>query len=387
MKMTFKKLIPIISITTLATLLCACSGFFDKDNTPTPTPLTSFTPETNAQLLWYTTANAGLGSDYLKLVPALTDRSIISVSENGVVTATDKLNGRNLWRSYTNSSITAGPASNDGIVIVGGRNGLVFALDQNTGATRWKTSVFSEILAPPAIANGIIVIKSIDGQLTALSEIDGHKLWNYQQTEPVLILRGGSAPQIQTHSVIVGFANGNLAKLSLQKGSLLWQQIIATPEGGFAIERMVDIDADPLINNDEVFAATYQGKIAALELESGKILWSQDISSFTGMTADSSKVYISDASSHLWAFERNTGTVDWKQSQLVARNITAPATMGHYIVVGDSEGYLHWLNKEDGHLVARARVNRSGILATPVVENNIVYILTKDGHLAAYKLA
>jgi outer membrane protein assembly factor BamB len=366
--------------------LCACSGFFDKDNTPTPTKLTAFSPTTNAQLLWYTSVNSGMGNDYLKLVPAVTNKSIVTVGENGLVTATDKLTGRINWRSSTNTSITSGPAANDGLVVVGGRDGEVVALDEQTGGIRWKTSVNNELLSPPALAKGIVIVKAIDGHLSALSEQDGHKIWSYDQAEPALILRGGSTPQMTSRSVIVGFANGTLAKLSIHSGSLLWQQVIATPQGGFAIERMVDIDADPLVFNDEIYAATYQGKIASLDISSGKSLWNRDISSFTGMTADSSNLYISDATSNLWAFQTKSGNITWKQDQLIARNITAPESMGRYLVVGDSEGYLHWIDKANGQFAARTRVNRSGILAKPVVDNNIIYALTKDGHLAAYKL-
>jgi outer membrane protein assembly factor BamB len=149
---------------------------------------------------------------------------------------------------------------------------------------------------------------------------------------------------------------------------------------------MIDIDADPIIFDNRVFAATYQGHIVSLDLLTGREIWVHDISSYTGMTADAEKIYISDAKSALWAFDRDNGTVRWRQVQLAARNITGPAILGKYLVVGDGEGYLHLLSREDGHFVARIRVNSSPILATPVVNNGILYVLTTDGHLAAYSL-
>ena len=149
---------------------------------------------------------------------------------------------------------------------------------------------------------------------------------------------------------------------------------------------MVDIDADPVVYNNRVYVATYQGKISALELSSGKTVWTHEISSFTGLTVDGQRVYVSDASSNLWAFDAESGTVDWRQTQLVARNITGPASIASYIVVADQEGYLHWLSKQDGHFVARDHLNGFGVIATPVVNNENVYVLTTDGHLAAYTL-
>lgn len=384
MTKTFMK---IFTVATITASLCACSGFFDKDNTPTPTPLTHFNAEAKPQMMWYTSVTPGVGNDYLKYLPVVTNEAVITVGRKGMVTASDKANGKTLWSTSINKPLTAGPAVSDGLVFIGTRDGKIIALNLKTGGLLWESPVASEVLAPPAAANGIVIVKTIDGQISALSTKDGHALWHFQQTEPALILRSGSTPQIYGNSTVIGFANGSLAKLTLHEGSLLWQQTIAAPQGSFAIQRMVDIDADPLIYKNQIYVATYQGRISVLDLSSGKELWTHDISSFTGLTADPGKVFVTDANSNLWAFEDGTGTVDWRQTQLTARNITAPAIMGNYVIVGDGEGYLHWVSKQDGHFVARTRVNHSGILAAPVVNNNVAYILTKDGHLAAYTLA
>jgi outer membrane protein assembly factor BamB len=186
--------------------------------------------------------------------------------------------------------------------------------------------------------------------------------------------------------VIVGFENGNLAKLTRQEGSMIWQTTVAIPEGAFAIQRMVDIDADPVVYNHNVYVATYQGRATSLDLTTGKAQWTHDMSSFTGLTVDSQRLYVSDAKSYLWAFDRESGTVDWRQVQLEARNISGPAMIGNYIVVGDGQGYLHWLSKQDGHFVARSRVNNSAIRVVPIVDNDVVYVLTREGYLSAYKL-
>jgi outer membrane protein assembly factor BamB len=374
------------SLTSLTLLLTACSGFFDKDNTPPPTPLVSFTPSIAPKQLWYTNVNNGVGSDYIKLSPSLDDQKIFTADKTGTVTATEKATGKNLWKASIREAITAGPTAHHDLVFVGTRNGKIFALQQANGGAVWNTQLSSEVLAAPAASNNIVLVKTIDGQLTALAENDGHTLWHYQQIEPALILRGASAPQISHDIAVVGFENGNLVKLTLDEGSQLWQQTVAVPQGSFAIQRMVDIDADPVIFGNTVYVATYQGRIAALDLTTVRNKWTHDISSYTGLAVDEKQIYISDATSHVWTFNAESGATDWRQTKLEARNITAPATIGDYIVVGDAEGYLHWLSKQDGHFVARVRVNNGGILAAPVVDNNIVYVLTKDGHLAAYTL-
>ena len=289
------------------------------------------------------------------------------------------------WQIDTDLPLASGAGIGDGIVVIVSRKGDVAALQLSDGKKRWTANIKGEVLANPVVGQGKVVIKSIDGNVRALSADNGHLLWTFQQIEPSLLLRGSSSPILRDRSVIVGFANGNLAKVSSQDGQLIWMQPVATPTGAFAIERMIDIDADPIMYGHRVFAATYQGKIASLEWSSGRVLWSHDLSSYTGMVADNDNVYISDAKSFVWSFGDDSGLVNWRQTALEARNVSGPASMGNYVVVGDSQGYLHWLGKTDGHFAAREFAG-SAIYATPVAENNVLYALTNNGYLMAYQL-
>lgn len=370
----------------LAGSVTACTGFFDKDNTPAPTPLMPITAEAHAHLLWSAKVGSGAGDEFLKLSPTLSGNTIYTASTNGIITATNKANGHAFWSVRTGAPINSGPGVGDGIVIVGSRDGTVIALDQNDGHIRWKTAVAGQVLAKPAIGNQIAIIKTIGGSLYALATSDGHEIWTFQSAEPSLILRGSSSPLLLGNSLVVGFANGHLAKMGERNGQIDWMHTIATAEGAFSIERMIDIDADPIMYDHRLFAATYQGKISSLDWNSGKELWSHDISSYTGMSADGSAAYISDAKSDVWSFGANNGLVNWRQTQLEYRNVSPPANMGQYIVLGDGEGYLHWLSKRDGHFVAREFAGNT-IMAAPIVENSVVYALTNNGSLVAYTLS
>ncbi len=372
--------------TALSLALSGCSSFFDKDNTPIPSKLVDFKPELNVHRAWYTSTGPGVSDDYLKLAPSISGQSIFTASRNGTVSANDKLTGKSIWSVSTGSAITGGVTASGNLVYVGTRAGDTVAFRQTDGQIAWKANSSGEILAPVAATNNVTLIKTIDGRVSAVSSLDGHKLWQYQVTEPTLILRGSSAPQITRDSAIVGFENGNLVKLSLRQGHEQWQTSIAEPTGIFAIQRMIDIDADPVVVGNRVYAATYQGRIAALNLASGSEIWNHDISSYAGIASDGNKVYVSDAKSHIWAFNAGNGAVEWQQEDLYARTTTGPAVIGNYVVVGDAEGYLHWMSKQDGHFVARTYVSKSGIIATPIVDNNILYVYTKDGHLAAYSV-
>lgn len=381
-----KHLIKLLTISLSCLTVTACAGFFDKDNTPDPTPLTKFTAEGKARVLWYTRAGSGSQKDYLRLIPATNSQAIFTADKNGTVTAVRKTDGRVLWSTPTQLPFTAGPTASDNLLFVGTRDGKLLALRQNDGKILWIKQLSSEMLAPAAASHGILLVKTIDGMLTALSEQTGRTVWNYQQTEPTLILHSGSAPQVKNDAVVAGFANGNLVKLTLDKGNVIWERPVATPQGSFAIQRMVDIDGDPTILNNHIYVTTYQGKLAALSFSDGKDQWQHDMSSYIGLTGDNDRIYVSDSNSLVWAFDAASGSVDWRQQHLAARNITRPSNMGNTVVLGDAEGYVHWLNKEDGHFIARIKINGSGILAAPIVDGNIAYVLTKDGHLAALTL-
>ena len=301
-------------------LLCACSGFFEKDNTPTPKALISFTPEIKPHRLWAVKAGSGIGDEYLKIGPAIAETAIFVSSNNGNVSSINKTDGKINWLVGAGINITTGIGIGNDIIVVGSRKGDVVALGKTDGRAVWRTTVPSEILSTPAIENNYVIIKSVDGYLRALSAQDGHEIWSIQQVEPSLILRGASNPLIRDHFIIAGFANGNLAKFTLKDGQLIWMQPIAVPEGGFTIQRMIDIDADPIVFEHHIYAATYQGKIASLSWSSGQLLWTHDISSYTGMIADNHTVYISDAKGYLWAFNAKNGQVEWRQTDLEARD-------------------------------------------------------------------
>jgi outer membrane protein assembly factor BamB len=366
--------------------LFACNGFFEKDNIPTPKPLVEFKKELKPTLLWSVNTKAGQNEAYLKYSPIITENTIFTISTKGIITATNRINGHQSWQIDTHLSSTAGLGFTDGLIIAAGSKGEILALQANDGRLRWKTSVDAEILASPAAQNGIAIIKTVNGRVIALSLQNGKIKWKFNQVEPGLILRAASSPVIQNGQVIVGFANGNIAKLDLYNGQLAWTRTVTLSEGIFPIQRMIDIDANPVVFQHHIYAATYQGKLVSLDWTIGSILWSQNISSYTGMAVNSQAVYLSDASSHIWAFNTGSGLVNWRQTELEWRQVTAPVLMeNRYLVLGDAEGYVHWLDIQDGHVAAREFAG-NGIYATPIVKNNILYIMTSNGYLLAYTL-
>ena len=301
------------------------------------------------------------------------------------MTAVNKTDGQIKWQVNLHHAYEAGLAASEADIIAVSRTGLVSALDANNGKVIWTHQLMGEVLAKPAVNLSTAIVKTTDGRIIALSVADGSEVWQFHQSEPQMILRAGSTPILAGQYAFVGFANGKLVKLNLKNGNLSWLSIVAQPEGAFTIQRMVDIDANPIIDNQRIYVATYQGKIARLQWTTGLANWHQNISSYTGMVVSSNRLYITDAASNIWCFNANNGEMLWQQKQLAARGLTAPVAIQNYLVIGDAEGYLHWLAAKDGKTVARQSLG-GAIYATPLVEGNTVYVINNQGYLAAYRL-
>lgn len=270
------------------------------------------------------------------------------------------------------------------MVLVGTGKAEVISMSAETGEIIWRTRVTSEVLAAPQISGNIIIVRTIDGKIVGLGSEDGKRLWIYDRSVPSLTLRGTSAPVIAQGLVISGFDEGRLVAIELQTGKLVWETRIALGTGRSELERMVDIDSEPVIVDNMIYVATFQGRIASLALESGRILWTRDIPSYAGICADKYAVYVTDDNSEIWALDRITGASIWKQDKLAARQITAPENYGNMIAVGDLEGYVHWLAKSSGEIVARKQVSDNKIIASPISHENFLYSFASDGALSAY---
>lgn len=375
----------IISIIALSSAVVGCSGLFDTDNTPKPSPLAAFKQEISPRLLYSTNTGNGANKDHLKMSPTVNENTIYTASADGKVTAVDRKSGTIRWQVNTNTALTTGPGVGNGIVIVGGDHGEIIARNSLDGSKAWERKVLGAVMTNPVVVGNRVIIKSLDGHLYALSAKNGRRLWSTQQAEPNLILRGASRPVVTNGKIIAGFANGHLNQYKLSNGSIGWNKALATPEGAFAIERMIDIDADPKLFQGQLFAATYQGRVAKLSPSSGRTSWSHKLSSYTGMDTDGSNLYISDAQGNVWSFSNDKGKVNWRQNVLKARGVSGPAVLGKYIVVGDAQGYLHWLDNRDGRIVARESLS-GGVSASPVVKDGTLYVQTNSGNLYAYTL-
>lgn len=379
----------------VAVMLSGCSslgetvsGYFSgKDNANPPAPLVDFKATATIDTVWSANAGASSKKMYVRLLPSIDGNKLFTAGVKGRISAFDSQTGNLLWQVDSKLPVRGGPGSGEGLVLVGTADAEVVAFSQADGSERWRASVSSEVLAAPQVGKGVVVARSIDGRIFGLNATDGKRLWVYDSKVPVLSLRGASAPVIEGNGLVAGLADGKLVALRLSDGAVIWESVISVPRGRSELERMVDIDSEPLVADGVVHAVTYQGNVATVALENGRGLWRREMSSSAGLAADTKYLFVTDENDAVWSLDRRSGSSYWKQDKLRARKLTAPAVYKDYVIVGDLEGYIHVMSKRDGSFVARTRVGSAPIHAAPIVKGDIIFVNSSDARITALRIS
>ena len=380
----FKSSLKIILPFCMLIILQGCALFGgDDEDVQLPTELVEFDAVIEVDEKWDVSVGKGHEGLVLGLKPTTDGEQIYAASFDGNVIAFDTNRGRKVWKNNYDLNFTSGPTFKDGILVLGTNDGELIALDALTGEILWATTVSSEILAPVSIKDDKIFVRTVDGSLTALSKEDGTQQWLVNHKVPRLSLRGTSAPVNFSNAVLSGFDDGKVSAYDVSNGTLLWETMLTSAGGRTEIEKIMDIDAPMVILGNELYVGSYQGALGAMALESGDIIWVTEASIYAGIAADDNAVFVSEADGTVMALSRFTGREIWKKENLLYRNPTAPVIMDDSIVIGDLEGYLHWLDKTSGEIQERINIGKSKISNAPLVLNNSIYVLTDSGNLVS----
>jgi outer membrane protein assembly factor BamB len=370
----------------LAALLIAAGCSKDKDVEP-PAVLVKFPATLPVKKLW----SEGVGGGKKQLVlrlglgPAADNGLVFAASHKGEVLAASLDTGRHVWVKKLKIPISAGPAAALGMVVVGSSKGDIVAMDGATGRQLWRSKVNSELLSDPAIGEKAVVLRSVDGRLHGFDAHNGKELWSVEQQVPRLSLRGTATPIIVKELAISGFDNGKVMAVSLSTGDTVWDTALASPHGRTELDRLVDIDSAVHAVGDNVFATGYQGRTAMLALDSGQIWWGHDMSSYKGLAVDDDNLYVTQSDGVVVGLRQRDGSELWRNQKLRMRRLSTPALTSTAVVVADFQGYVHWLDKTTGELVARERIDKKRITTTPVAVGDTVVVLSDDGKLAAFR--
>ncbi|MDT0595864.1 outer membrane protein assembly factor BamB [Glaciecola petra] len=398
---------PILALV-LSLLLSGCttmSNWFKDDEEIEIQTLPEITMAFEPQIIWQESLGDGIENYYSQLSPAIAYGKVFASDREGSVMAFDPETGDDLWervvsrksreRKLTNlyglfagtisAKVSGGLIAAYDLVYFGTEDGDIYALNQEDGTVKWKTTLSSEVVSHPAVDAGILVVNTVSGTLVGLDAYTGEIKWQNESDVPPLTLRGVSSPAAAAGGAIVGLANGRLRVSILDSGLTAWEQVIAKPSGATELERIVDVDATPLVFGPNVYTVSYGGALASVELRTGSVVWSRDYASYRNVTIAGNRLFVTDNKSNMFAIDRRNGVELWSNGQLRRRDLTAATPVGDYVVAGDKFGFLHFFTQDEGKYVARIEVGDDdedeSLYHAPVFQDGVLMVQTRDGEL------
>jgi len=381
-----KRIGQIVTAGVLAALISGCGFFGDSGEEVKPSQLISFEAEKQVDVLWSVAVGSGLGNKYHQITPAIDGDKIFAVDKDGTVFAFARETGAKLWQVEMDVPVVGGVGAGYGKVAIASEDGVVYVLSSEDGTELWRSDVSSEVTAAAQFNQDLAVFQLINGKVVAFDAATGEHRWTFDSLVPRLTLRGTSVPIVTADVTFAGFASGKLVAIDNAKGSAIWENRIALPQGRSELERMVDIDGRPKLVDGMLYVTSYQGRLVAINPYRAQVVWAQDVSSYRSLAEGFGNIYVSEANDAVQAFDRSTSASVWRQSDLENRSITSPVTLSSTVAVGDYEGYVHFMSQTDGHFVARHKVDSSGLKGDMIAQDDVLYVLGNGGRLVALSL-
>ncbi len=351
---------------------------FGREPANPPAKLKEISSSKTAKINWSSQLGETRNYDF---TPVLEAGSVFAANAEGDLVKLDVDSGQQAWRINIGEAISGGVGAGGGLALVGTNRGRVFAHDMN-GQLVWKSQLSSELLSAPQYTDGMVIARSGDNRIYGLDAADGARKWVYERKVPALSLRNSAGIVIDGGVVYAGFSGGKMAAIRADNGRLLWDATVAVPKGVTEIERIADITSVPVVAGPVVYAVAYQGRAAAINRTNGKVLWNRQISSYAGMSFAHEKLYVSHALGSVYSLDYATGRTFWRQGDLLNRRNTKPVLISDMVVVGDLEGYVHFMSIDDGKFVARIKVDNHAIMSIiPGEVSSQVVVATRGGGL------
>lgn len=385
------KLWRLLTTSALMLLISGCSTFqewfgSEGEDATAPVQLERIDSKVSLKKRWSSKIGDGQGDGFYKITPTLIDGVIYVASSDGEVAAINAANGARLWRVELERPLSGGVGYHNRSLYLGGADGSVLQLSAEDGAVEWEAAVSGEVLAAPVVSDDWVIVQTYDGKLLGFRSGAEEPSWTFTSDVPVLTLRGTSAPILVGGNAIAGFGDGKVVAVDVDSGNVSWEARIGVPQGSSEIDRIVDVDGAMTQQGIELFVASYQGRLAALDSRTGRKLWQQNVSSVTGTNVGFGNVYVADVDGTLSAFLRTGQGVRWQNIELGYRELSRPTPVSSYVATVDFEGYLHLLSQVDGQIVGRSKIGGDAARADMIADSARLIIYADNGQLLAYEL-
>ena len=385
------KLFRLLTTSVLLLLISGCSTFqewfgSEEEDATAPVELERIDTKVKLKKQWSTKIGDGQGDGFYKITPTLVDGVLYVASSDGEVAAISAADGDRLWRVELERPLSGGVGYHDRSLYLGGADGSVLQLSADDGVVEWEAAVSGEVLAAPAVSDDWVIVQTYDGKLLGFQPGADEPAWTFTSDVPVLTLRGTSTPILVGDNAIAGFGDGKVIAVDVNSGNVSWESRIGVPQGSSEIDRIVDIDGAMTQQGIELFVASYQGRVAALDSRTGRKLWQQNVSSVTGTHVGFGNVYVADVDGTLSAFLRTGQGVRWQNIELGYRQLSRPTPVSSYVATVDFDGYLHLLSQVDGQIVGRTKIGGDAARADMIADSGRLIIFADNGQLLAYEL-
>ena len=369
-----------LTVLTLALAGCASSGKVEEVK---PNPLPKLMQAKTLTPVFSQSVSSTSTADPLRLRLDADNGVVFALDPKGVVTAYQ--GKQKLWqKEVSKAGLSSGVEAADGHVIVGNAKGQLFALDQATGEQKWTAQLTGALLAPSLIQAGRVISVSNDGTVFAHDLATGQQVWTYNLPNVQLSLRGNAAPvPVDARTVLISSANAYVYALDVLTGVPRMQRRVAVSDGRSDIQRLNDVDGDPVVAGQYLITTSYQGQVTMTDLASQQVVWSEDSSSTQRPEVVGNGVFVAQTDGKLVAYEISTGQKLWENDSLLNRQLSNPVMLGQDLIVGDLDGVLHMLNPATGELIGRAKT--SGEVRTLRVIDDQLYVATRKGVLSIWQ--
>ena len=359
--------------------LSSLNPFSSKVKANPPAPLVELKGSMAVRTAWK--LDMGKADNYM-FTPALVGNTVVLAGAGGALARVEAASGRQMWRIKTAAPLTAGVGSDGNLIVVGGEKGVILTYNMD-GKAMWTAQASSEVLSAPIVAEGVVVVRSIDNRIVGYDASTGKQKWVVQRVSPPLTLRGAPGMIVVGKEVVIAQPGGKLLSLNLATGAPRWEVAVGEARGATELERITDIGGAPVLFDADVCAASYQGRVGCFDVATGAPRWTKELSSHVGVAVDQRFLFAVDEKGAVSAFAREGGASVWKNDKLGFRSVSTPVSYGRAIAVGDYQGYIHFLSREDGAFLARAATDGSAITSQPLVAGSNLIFQTQSGTVTA----
>ncbi len=373
-------------------LAMLCLGCANKD-VDAPVEAPEIDNRFSLQHVW-STSTGGVDGFFSQMHPTISGNAVYIASRDGDVSALSLDAGKKLWTTdlgdeeendtKRSARLSGGVSAYGGKVAVGSENGYIYLLNAADGKLLWKDYLGCEIVSAPAFSEStgkIFVLDSI-GRVHAYEVLNGQKLWTSGDSNNSLHLRSQSEPlAVGDDYVIIGAAHGQVYIISQQNGMILDQITVTENYGTNDLARIADVAATPLLLDGKMFTTAYNGGFVSYDFDAKSIVNRLPYHSSKALGFDDSHFVITEDHGQIYCINRYDNTELWVNAKLRNRNVTAPVVYGNYVVVGDFEGYLYFINLQSGVIESMFDLEDAAIMTAPQVINGNLLVYYANGDL------